>query len=446
MDYPASTLVAVKGKFYVSVTVPKPLEHLFKQKQIRLSTGTSDKREARKRQFKVASKIYARFDEARANAAKSQIDEVHALMHTLADCLGYEVDVSSVMNDDTRERRHLLNAIDAVSQELAFPVSPVSNNDPKYAHLSDVAMRFTSLDVQRYIDTFREPDDRRVLLVEDTPTAVPEQPTAQSVTAVLERYIDARPWQRLKSKDAARRQIEAFAKVVRNIDVQYIEKQHAYAFASALQSAGKAQKTIASYVSAVSAMLTWCEQNAIITESPFTNLKLSKYGKKKSSWLPLSNEQLHKLFAQEMPAQDRLLLSILITTGMRLDEAALLTWEQFKVIDEIRCFDLTDAILKTASSERLVALPDCLALPPRGTGRLFNYALDADGKASRRASRILGPLIRNVTDNPRIVAHSLRGTLKDLLRNANVSKEINDFITGHSGVSDVSAYRTDLGV
>ena len=40
-----------------------------------------------------------------------------------------------------------------------------------------------------------------------------------------------------------------------------------------------------------------------------------------------------KIFVQDMVQQERLLLSLLIVTGMRIDEAALLTWEQYQEID-----------------------------------------------------------------------------------------------------------------
>ncbi len=67
-----------------------------------------------------------------------------------------------------------------------------------------------------------------------------------------------------------------------------------------------------------------------------------------------------------------------------------------------------------------------------GEGRLFSYRIDADGKAQAKASDAIMPFIRNITDHDRKVAHSLSGNLKDLIRDAGVSKEINDFITGHA--------------
>jgi hypothetical protein len=50
------------------------------------------------------------------------------------------------------------------------------------------------------------------------------------------------------------------------------------------------------------------------------------------------------------------------------------------------------------------------------------------------------PLVRRVTTNPKKVVHSLRGTLKDKLRDNGVPKEVNDFITGHSSGDVAGTY------
>ena len=49
-------------------------------------------------------------------------------------------------------------------------------------------------------------------------------------------------------------------------------------------------------------------------------------------------------------------------------------------------------------------------------------------------------IIRQVSKDKMKVVHSLRGTLKDLLRDAGVSKEVNDFITGHSQGGEAGKY------
>ena len=46
-------------------------------------------------------------------------------------------------------------------------------------------------------------------------------------------------------------------------------------------------------------------------------------------------------------------------------------------------------------------------------------------------------LVRQVTDERLKVVHSLRGNLKDLLRDAGVPKDTNDYLTGH-GSGDVA--------
>jgi hypothetical protein len=114
-----------------------------------------------------------------------------------------------------------------------------------------------------------------------------------------------------------------------------------------------------------------------------------------------------------------------------------LRWDQVRKEDGIRYFSLIDGengnvIVKNQGSLRKVPLPDVLELPKRGEGRLFTYSLDADGKAQGDASKRLMKHVRKVTKMKTKAVHSIRGNLKDFLRDADVSKELNDFITGHS--------------
>ena len=139
-----------------------------------------------------------------------------------------------------------------------------------------------------------------------------------------------------------------------------------------------------------------------------------------------------------MGEQERLLLSILISTGMRLDEVALMTWERIREYEQVLCFCLVndngDERFKNRGSMRYVPVPKIIVpmLPERGQGRVFNYRVDRDGKAQAAASDAVMPLIRKITKDDRKVAHSLRGNFKDALRELEISKELNDFITGHA--------------
>ncbi len=320
----------------------------------------------------------------------------------------------------------------------------ISRLDDSYTDAQALAWEYVDEKVRIATDEFRSPEDRSASMMRGLTSdiAYVDQSERSLLTTILPRYISERPWGRSKTKVEFASKIERFIEVVGDLQVSEIKKQHVYELAETLSSEGKANKTIRSYVTAVRGLLAWCEQKGLIEQHQIYNVNLTNYGSKSQHYLPLSEEDLNKLFAQELPAQDRLIFSMLITTGMRLDEAALVTWESLRTKRGIRYFDLSSAITKNLGSKRTVPLPTCLALPPVGHGRIFNYQLDQDGKASRSASKILSPWIRNVTGDPRKVTHSLRASLKDLLRDQDVSKEINDFITVHVGDDVASSYGT----
>lgn len=128
-------------------------------------------------------------------------------------------------------------------------------------------------------------------------------------------------------------------------------------------------------------------------------------GSVSESYAPFFDEQLVALFAQEVPDHLRSLLSILVTTGMRLDEASLLNLGRGAKKDEgpgVLYFDLTGAIAKNRVSERIVPVHLQLSWVTAGkSGEMFpQFTRDADGKAQAAASKALMRLIRNVIGYP----------------------------------------------
>ncbi|MEP1523009.1 DUF6538 domain-containing protein [Ascidiaceihabitans sp.] len=294
-----------------------------------------------------------------------------------------------------------------------------------------------------YITT---PPEDPLFMYRPWPAFQPDEPERR-IVRLRPTYISERRWNRKKTMKGADSHIREFSVLVGNIQVDRIKKKHAYDYASYLDELGRANSTIKTRVSSVKNLLTWCEQRGHVEYNPFRDLSLRNYGEPSKHYKPLTKHELALVFQQEMPAQDRLCLSILALTGMRLDEVALLEWDQVQEEDGIVFFDLTGGTVKNPGSERKVPLHSEFQLPRRTTGRIFSYQMDDDGKAQGDASKNLMPWIRNIVgSDPQKVVHSLRGTFKDMMRNSGTSKELNDFITGHSSGDTAGSYGEGHGL
>ena len=221
-------------------------------------------------------------------------------------------------------------------------------------------------------------------------------------------------------------------------------KLDAYDIASAMHEEGYSRSQISKMITYGRGLFKYATKTrgkngaALLLDQPWKDIELNDYGKKKRKYKPFEVEELNALFSQQMFGQERLILSILATTGMRLDGVALMTWERIRQYKDILCFclvnDTGEERFKNRGSIRYVPVPDIIKpmLVEFGRGRVFNYRLDRDGKAQAAASDAVMPLVRNITLDDRKVAHILRSNFKDALRELEVSKELNDFITGHA--------------
>ena len=99
------------------------------------------------------------------------------------------------------------------------------------------------------------------------------------------------------------------------------------------QSPSYSNATILTYVDSQSGLSTHIHDNETnshvnppepwITSKVLKGVNLEYYGEKKCSYEAMAEEELNALSKLPMPNSDHFLLSILITTGMRLDETAL---------------------------------------------------------------------------------------------------------------------------
>jgi integrase len=253
-------------------------------------------------------------------------------------------------------------------------------------------------------------------------------------------------WNRDKSRKAYISHIDKFLKVIGDIDLKEITKVKLYDFAESLAIQNhSSNQTIKNYMSSIRAVLSYAERKGKIEISPASNLKLETYGTSKRQRKPFPFAMVKELFKLELPDDIRLLWSIMVSTGMRLDEVALLNVSNIKEERGVRYFDLTGMKVKNEGSSRKIPIPNILLekidnwIKSLNTERLFSFPVNADGKAQNAASKKGMRFIRSVTSDKDLVVHSFRHTFKDLCRNADIPNDLHKFITGHSG-GDVSSY------
>lgn len=396
---PKLVKIPSKGdKWFVVITKPVELQGTNSNIQVRRSTKTTDRRKAEAALPGIASAIYQEFDTALLVVQKQSTP---IQFHYLSD---EEVLASPVYSDPFMTRRMLP------------PLEPRKDPSTKLSRFIPIYLAYLE---ERQVGNRKERNTRRTKCVE-------------------------------------------FMTVVGDLHLEDIKKVHAYNYADWMNAKSLANKTIKSAISRVSMLLVHAEQKGLIEKNLFTDLVLANYGKASLPYLPFGPEEMKHIFAQEMSAQDRLALTLLATTGARLDEIALLEWPQVMKEHGITYLDLRiGEILKNDQSRRIVPIHSKVAplLAKRGTGRIFDYRKDFDGKAESDAGKNLAVYIRKITRNPRKVVHSFRGTFKDMLKNAGVtalmveqleagevvlseiadaiisgqvSKELNDRITGHA--------------
>ena len=249
-----------------------------------------------------------------------------------------------------------------------------------------------------------------------------------------------RDYDKTNTKRKLIRGMDRFIELMGDPALQEIKTKTAYDYVDRQLEVrpGASTKSLKDYHWAVSQFLTFSVRKGYLDTNPFTGASLSKFGKESVSYQPYTNEELCLIFKQDWEPQERLLLSILVTTGMRLTEAASLTWERYNDTEfqGIRYFSLLDTndevvVVKNEGSYRQVPFHPDVILPARGTGRLFDYTIDTNGLASSSAGNAINPTLKKLIPHKSKSAHSFRRTLKIMLRDADVSKEVNDFYTGH---------------
>ena len=407
--YPPATLnfLSSKRKWYVYVTVPPELRE--GQVQIRRSTGTADKREAQKRLHGIATAIYAELDSKKPNPKLDWLREAEKKFRPLK---GQEVNWQALPDD----KESLNSIVDVVRMKLeAIQALP---SDRESAEAAD-----TLLDKLEVLETVAPSSN---LLF----------------STIAKHYLQDTSFGSVGLKVKTVKALGELISFLGDMAIETLSQKNLYDFEAHLHAQGKARSTISGRISKIQGMFNFAVRKGYVSNNIAHGLRLT-HGDGVKSYHPFTKAELHQIFKLPLPPRERLFFSIAVTTGMRRDEIALLTWDNIREEDGITYFDLTTEgfKLKNQGSARKVPIHPVFLplLPERGEGRLFNYYVGQDGK-SANASRNASIWIRKVTEDKRKVFHSFRHTIKDLMRDVGVLKETSDYITGHSSGDVAGSY------
>ena len=522
--YPVARLNYIKGKWYVIVSVPAHLRHLFKkQRDLRRSTGTHDESFAKRKQHALAQEIYDLFDQRQREEQSKHVSVADAfatdaiiglatvfhqrnipdlkpttdyqLLSSLKQsCDIYANQVINAATDDELEMLELLNGIIEANQQsglsggsIELAADSISEGVPYTLEQKVSAARYRTEAVYNYwadllilaareqglsepsFDPFvRGPYDSVVFsdgqILSDLPLgqAIPTQtfrplsrparviPTeARTCSSVMPEYLEQverdTPLEDTKRKKV--RWAKQFLNVMGDLEIAAIKPKHAYDYLDKIlaENPDRSNKTLKDYIWGVQDLLKYCVQRDYIQSNPFRDLDLKKVGKPSKETYPFELSELRAIFAHDWNAQDRLLLSVLATTGMRPSEAGNLTWERFNdtEYEGIRYFTTLDTAdekvrVKNSGSKRVVPIHPDLQLPEPSTGRLFDYEKNEDGLSATEIGHQILPILQNIVPHPNKSIRSFRKTFKRMCRDKRVIEEVHDAITGHRQTAGAS--------
>ena len=463
MGYPRATVVKKSGKKqkYACVTVPDALRPLLNdRRQIFKSLGTEDEREA-----------YERLSDKEAEIWR-ELDLANLASHPLA--VAYTELVDVVLKGDTpwniqdlfdRDKRFLLE--DDIRQRTAEDMGNARSafDDFEVGGAAQAAYLKAEELLNWFVEEFRKVSEenfapkKRGRLFSD----VVKEYHNSSLFKTNKKTNEPK---RQKTLDKEITQVATFMKWAGEVDLNAFTTSLATNYAEALvdpknglitkrgKVAGK--ETVDGYISSVRNVLNYARRKDYITTNPWAALgdALSGYGAAKLKYRDWSQEELRQYFTMQIPSQDKLAAAILATTGARLDEIALLEWDQLHsdITEDgktVHWLDVTEGIVKNRPSRRLLpVLPkvwDLIQQHPKNTNtkepdRLFTYPRGKDGKAQNKASRALIAHCRKISTDTRFAIHGLRHTFNTMCRNALIDTEMREFIVGRGGDGEGANY------
>jgi integrase len=275
----------------------------------------------------------------------------------------------------------------------------------------------------------------------------------------------------------AERCARRFGDLVGPVSVAAIQRTHVIAFKDALLSSGQTAVNTDKILTMFSTLLSYAHDQGWLASNPAKGVKVGARSNAKAARLPFDLPALKLIFGSSIYTEHARppggageaaywLPLLALYTGARLEELAQLApgdVHEAPYPDAsgnrrsawvIRISDIGEGQeVKTASSRRRVPVhQDLIALgfvkyAQSVTGpRLFPMLkADTDGREGALFGKWFGKWIRKLgVSDSRMVFHSFRHLLKHTMREAGITEEVSDAITGHASASVGRRYGATL--
>jgi integrase len=271
----------------------------------------------------------------------------------------------------------------------------------------------------------------------DGPAVRPTVATKNGDDALIETYLKEKSITGYKEREA-RVTWALFRDLCPGVKLANATRDDGRKLVAHLQGIGNKSASIAKKVSWLTAAVNFSIKEGKLKFNPFSSIVPKS--KDSARRLPFSDDDM-KLIVEnldKLPLADRLMVTILATTGMRLGEAFHIKGEAVE-----RGIRYVMVGSKTEASLRRVPLPAAMLplLPKAIKGALF--ADDVASRASLRLNRFLRRI--GITD-PNKVIHSFRHRAQDRLRAAECPSDIRHAILGHEERTVAAGYGEGFAV
>jgi integrase len=258
------------------------------------------------------------------------------------------------------------------------------------------------------------------------------------------------------------RNVNVVVDVIGDLPLEAITRDHARAVLEALVSSGKATGTIHRQLTTIKAVINHCihEWHLVSLKNPFEHLKIKGFGKDIKPRHPFTHDELVTIAAAcrelDTNATERRpdlawIIGLQMDLGTRIEEVVGLRVEDIKLdapvpFVHLRPHHAIGRHLKTQGSERTLPLvgealhaAQRALRHPSSSGWLFpRYA--SDGRImTNSASKLINQKLRKLTGTDK-GTHSFRHSMKDRLRDVDVSEQMQRQIMGHSGGGVAAGY------